>query len=154
VAILPALPFCCHTGAWELSWHPAHLAREGPPLTPACMRLWLGSACSLHAGQGSEPKGISLCFLPTHFIPSSLQPSVPAACPPSPGGCSPGAHKAWHPASDPFLAFPPRVPGGQRDYEPHPELAITHAPSWGFGMSELEGLWECHQPSPPCTDRR
>lgn len=71
-------------------------------------------------------------------------------------GCSPGSHKAWRPASDPFLASLPKVPGGQRDYGPHPELAVTHALSLGFGMSKLEGKlegpWECSQRSPLYTD--
>lgn len=49
-------------GGWELSWLPAY---------SACMCLWLRSACGPHAGQGSEPRGIALCFLPTRFIPHS-----------------------------------------------------------------------------------
>lgn len=130
-------------GGWQLGWLPAY---------SACMCLWLRSACGPHAGQGSEPRGIALCFLPTRFLPRSQQPSVPAACSASLGGCSPGSHKAWRPASDPFLASLPKVPGGQRDYGPHPELAVTHALSWGFGMSTLEGPWECSQPGSLCTD--
>lgn len=70
------------------------------------MRLWLRSACSPHARQGSEPRGIALCFLPTRFIPRSQWPSVPVACSPSLSGCSPGSHKAWRPASDPWF-WPP-----------------------------------------------
>lgn len=74
------------------------------------------------------------------------------ACQP-PGGWAPGSHKAGHPASDP--SQPPH-PGSLegRDYEPHPELAITHSLSQGFGMSELEGPWEFSQPTAWCTDRR
>lgn len=112
------------------------------PMARICIR----SACGPHAGQGSEPRGIALCFLPTRF--NSPQPSVPAACLPSLSGCWPGSHKAWRPASDPFLASLPQVPGGQRDYGHHPELAITHALSLGFGMSKLEGPWEGSQPQP------
>lgn len=53
-------------------------------LPGSCMRPQLGSACSPHATEGLEPKGISLYSLPTCFIPSSPQPSEPAACLPAP----------------------------------------------------------------------
>lgn len=59
-------------GGWELSWLPAY---------SACMCLWLRSACGPHAGQGSEPRGIALCFLPTRFIPRSLLSLLPAQRP-------------------------------------------------------------------------
>lgn len=104
------------------------------------------SACSPHAeaahGQ-SEPHCVSCPHAPasSHSLPA-------AACPLSPGGRSPGSHKAWHPASDPCPASPPRVPGGQRGYRPRPELAVAQPLSQGFGMSELEGSWEFSQPSP------
>lgn len=88
-------------------------------------------------------------MFPAHMF-YSLQPTAfpTRYLPAVPGGCSLGSHKARHPASDPFLASPPRVPGGQRDYRPHPELAITHPLSQGSGMSELEGPWEFSQPNP------
>lgn len=139
----PALSAARQADGWELHWLSAY---------SACMRLWLRSACGPHAGQGSEPRGIALCFLPTRFIPRSQQPSDPPACSPSLSGCSPGSHKAWRPASDPSLASLPKVPGGQKDYGPHPELAVIHALPLGFGMSKLEGPWEESQPSPSCTD--
>lgn len=67
-----ALSAARQAGGWELNWLSAY---------SACMRLWLRSACSPHAGQGSEPRGIALCFLPTRFIPRSQRPSVPACHP-------------------------------------------------------------------------
>lgn len=110
------------------------------PVAQICMR----PACQA----GLRAKGNRIVF-PAHALHS---PQPAAFCPfsPSLSGYSPGSHKAWRPASDPFLASLPKVPGGQRDYGPHPELAITHALSWGFGMSKLEGPWEGSQPSPSC----
>lgn len=136
------------------SWLTAQLTWEGTAPTRACMRLWPGSVCSPHASQGSEPEGLSLCFLPTCFLLPSPQPSVPTACPSSPGGRSPNSHKGWRPANDPFLASPPRVPRGQRDYRPHPELAVTHPLSQGCGMSSWKGPRSAACPASGCTDRR
>lgn len=79
------------------SWLPARQAWEGtsPRPCPACARHSLAGEA---LGQGLEPKGLSLCFLPTRFI----LPCCPLAIATSPAhGCAPGLHEAWRPASDP-----------------------------------------------------
>lgn len=124
----------------ELASCPPSLGGDVSP-PGSCMRPRLGSACSPHAGDGLEPKGISLCFLLTCLVPYPL----PAR--PSSGGWAPGSHKAGHSASDP--SQPPH-PGSLegRDYGLHPELAVTHSLSQSFGMFQLEGPWEFSQPNP------
>lgn len=105
-------PFSCQAGAGFL---PTPLGRGRLP-APVLHAPAAWSACRPHAGEGSEPKGISLCFLPTCFIPSSPRLSIPKPARLSSGGCAPGSHKAWHPASDPPL--PCRVSEGQRLWAP------------------------------------
>lgn len=162
-AQLKTLPFLWHMCPWNQQgqWPFPQLCSFGCqagslPTLPGRERL---PTPALHAPaapvcvqpayrRGLRARGDFIVF-PAHMF-YSLQPTAfPTRCLPAvPGGCSLGSHKARHPASDPFLASPPRVPGGQRDYRPHPELAITHPLSQGSGMSELEGPWEFSQPNP------
>lgn len=109
--------------------------------TPALHALQLGSACSPHAGRAQSQReshcvsNAHALFPPAHSLPHPL----PARR--SSGGCAPGAHKAWHPASDPsWPPFPGSVEG--RDYRPRPGLAVAHCLSRGSGISKLKGPWK------------
>lgn len=145
VASYPLCPFGYQAGAGA-GLMPTHLGRDvSPPLS--CIRSWLWSLCSPHAGRAWSQRELHCVSYPHALFPPAHSLPYPLSAPRSSGGCTPASHNAWHIASDP--SWPPH-PGSLegRDCGPHPELAVTHSLSRGVGMSKLEGPWELSQPSP------
>lgn len=117
----------------------------------SCMRSRLGSACSPHAGRARSQRELHCLSDPRALFPPAHSFPYPLPTHRSAGGCAPGAHKAWHPASDP--SWPPR-PGSVegREYGLHPELAllILFHRVWNVQTGRALGVW----PAQPLVHRQ